>query len=308
MELVDHPGPGGEAGPIGLSFSTAMPRELVHRRAISEVFITDMADAGADRVLVGAQWPRWHVFYGAPPPGVDSALMAETLRQAVIAFAHRRGVPLTHHFLMPHMGLSVASAKLDAGSPAEIVLELDLLRAAGPSVNPTGLLMAARFLSAGKEIGRGEASARILGAATYERFRSRRPIESDAGGNVPLDPREVGHESLRNVVLAAGAHPLSWALHVDQAHPIFFDHPLDHVPGMLLVEAARQALRAASGIPHADFASFNATFHSLVELAHAVAVSASLEGNGTDPGSARVEITRGGSVLMSLKGALNVRS
>ncbi|WP_054010941.1 ScbA/BarX family gamma-butyrolactone biosynthesis protein [Arthrobacter sp. ERGS1:01] len=308
MELSDQRGPGWEPGPNGLSFSTSMPRELVHRRAISEVFITDMADAGGSRVLVGAQWPRWHVFYGAGPAGVDSALMAETLRQAVIVFAHRRGVPLTHQFLMPHMAISLAAAELDPRSPAEIVLELDLLRFSGPPVNPTGLLMAARFLSAGKELGRGEASARILGAAAYDRYRAQRPTESDAGSSVPLDPLQVGHESIRNVVLAAGARPLSWALRVDQAHPIFFDHPLDHVPGMLLVEAARQALRVASGIPHADFASFNAEFRSLVELAHAVEVSASLEGNGTESGSAGVRISRGGRVLMSLTGALKVRT
>jgi hypothetical protein len=31
---------------------------------------------------------------------------------------------------------------------------------------------------------------------------------------------------------------------VDTRHPVLFDHPVDHVPGMLLMEAARQATAA----------------------------------------------------------------
>lgn len=44
---------------------------------------------------------------------------------------------------------------------------------------------------------------------------------------------------------ATGSH--RWLLRVDGCHPVFFDHPVDHVPGMLLVEAARQAAVAATG-------------------------------------------------------------
>ncbi|MCZ0971672.1 AfsA-related hotdog domain-containing protein [Streptomyces albulus] len=35
---------------------------------------------------------------------------------------------------------------------------------------------------------------------------------------------------------------------MNTAHPVLFDHPVDHVPGMLMVEAARQAARAVA--PH----------------------------------------------------------
>jgi A-factor biosynthesis hotdog domain len=46
-----------------------------------------------------------------------------------------------------------------------------------------------------------------------------------------------------------GAHA---RLLIDQSHPFFFDHPLDHVPGLLLIEAMnqlaeREAYRAADG-------------------------------------------------------------
>ncbi|MFI6341435.1 ScbA/BarX family gamma-butyrolactone biosynthesis protein [Streptomyces sp. NPDC050535] len=45
---------------------------------------------------------------------------------------------------------------------------------------------------------------------------------------------------------AAGPHTTtrSWLLRLNTSHPTLFDHPQDHVPGMLLLEAARQATHA----------------------------------------------------------------
>lgn len=37
---------------------------------------------------------------------------------------------------------------------------------------------------------------------------------------------------------------------VDQTHPFFYDHPLDHVPGILLIEGALQLARAWSAAVH----------------------------------------------------------
>ena len=49
-----------------------------------------------------------------------------------------------------------------------------------------------------------------------------------------MDPRS-------SVVSREGAAPGELVLAVDVTHPVHFDHPLDHIPGMLLLEAARQA-------------------------------------------------------------------
>ncbi|MCZ9341835.1 gamma-butyrolactone biosynthesis protein, partial [Streptomyces sp. TRM76130] len=47
-----------------LSFERTAPRDLVHRRAIGEVLLTDWIRVGPHRFKVGAQWPRGHGFYG----------------------------------------------------------------------------------------------------------------------------------------------------------------------------------------------------------------------------------------------------
>ena len=49
------------------SFSSTVPRELVHRRAISEVFMTDIRRIGEGRYLAAAQWPRLHPFFRSGP-------------------------------------------------------------------------------------------------------------------------------------------------------------------------------------------------------------------------------------------------
>jgi hypothetical protein len=70
------------------SFSNTVPRELVHRRAISEVFMTDIHRISEGRYLAAAQWPRLHPFFHAGGGAYDTALIAESLRQATILLAH----------------------------------------------------------------------------------------------------------------------------------------------------------------------------------------------------------------------------
>ena len=49
------------------------------------------------------------------------------------------------------------------------------------------------------------------------------------------------------------AAPHQALLRVDRAHPFFFDHPLDHLPGLLLLEAAVQLVQR--GAPSGHFVS-----------------------------------------------------
>lgn len=55
-------------------------------------------------------------------------------------------------------------------------------------------------------------------------------------------------------------------MRIDDTHPVLFDHPCDHIPGMLLLEALRQAACARLGVPEAHLVSLGATFHRFAEL------------------------------------------
>jgi len=67
-------------------------------------------------------------------------------------------------------------------------------------------------------------------------------------------PRVVGRRDPRNVVIteptALGGGRVGAWLVVDVGHPYLFDHPLDHVPGNLQLEACRQAAVAAVARDH----------------------------------------------------------
>ena len=61
-----------------------------------------------------------------------------------------------------------------------------------------------------------------------------------------VDGRLVHKVRSENVLLASverarsGADSYLARMHVDPAHPFFFEHPLDHVPSMMLIEGGRQ--------------------------------------------------------------------
>lgn len=281
-------------------FEASVNRELVHKRSVSEVFLTDFVQSSSRRFIAGAQWPRWHVFYGSTDGSPDSALMAETLRQAVIFLSHLCGVPLTHSFLMPFMSISVEFAVLDPLVPAQVAVELDVKDMKLRRGQLSALTVSARFVVDGIPVGEGTAVARIVDPATYERFLGSVPTGLPRAGKDLLACADVGHATQRNVMLGQSPRPFVWPLRVDPSHPIFFDHPLDHVPGMLLVEAARQAVRVASSRPDADFALFEAEFTKLVEFSYAVDVVVNQLESNLARGQVRVRMVHEEETLMSL--------
>ena len=226
--------------------------------------------------------------------------MAETLRQAVIFLSHLCGVPLTYRFLMPFMSISVEAAILDPLVPAQVAVELDVKDMKLNRGQLSALTVSARFVVDGDPVGDGTAVARMVDPATYERFRGSVPTGLPAAREDLLACADVGHATQRNVMLGRSPRPFVWPLRVDPSHPIFFDHPLDHVPGMLLVEAARQAVRAASSRPDADFALFEADFMKLVEFSYPVDVVVNQPESNFAQGLTRVRLLHEEETLVSL--------
>jgi 2-oxo-3-(phosphooxy)propyl 3-oxoalkanoate synthase len=100
-----------------------------------------------------------------------------------------------------------------------------------------------------------------MAPAVYRKLRSGRAT----GGScvellLPERPGRVGRPMSDGVVLGRRVESTRWQLRVDTTHPSLFDHPVDHVPGMLLMEAARQAALSvtypSSGLPLAMACGF----------------------------------------------------
>ncbi|MFE0641171.1 ScbA/BarX family gamma-butyrolactone biosynthesis protein [Streptomyces sp. NPDC058877] len=278
----------------GLGFDRTISRRFVHRASVTEVFLTDATEAGADRFLVGAQLPRNHALYRPERTGqCDFMLLVETVRQAGIFLSHRfHDVPLGHHFIFKALSLHISDpAALRVGSgPLAAVLDVKVVTPVGGR-NPRRF--DARFDMVievgGRECARASAGVVVIDDVRYARLRQRgrtaetvRPAGREASAHGAPSGADDDRGVLRPVPVAeARTLPAGcgeWRLHVDPTHPGYFEHPSDHVPGMLLLEAFRQAARHAAG--GVALASLDADFAVFGELAEAVAVEATSTGDG----------------------------
>ncbi|OKI01228.1 transcriptional regulator [Streptomyces sp. CB02923] len=253
--------------------TTTVPRQYVHRTAVSEVFLTDWRRAGTDAWVVSAQWPRAHSFY-SPVDGLhDPMLLVETMRQASILLSHvAHGVPLDHPIIWQDLHYSLVPEALRVtGTPAEIELHItdhDLLYRGDRLASARQLY---RVLCDGTELASAELHFSCHSPAVYRRLRGEYSDLQRANARKldlaePVTPRLVARDRTGDVVLSPTGHANRWQLRVNTAHPVLFDHPVDHAPGMLMMEAARQAAHAAAGPGFSLPADMTCSFRRYGEL------------------------------------------
>ncbi|MHC0432266.1 ScbA/BarX family gamma-butyrolactone biosynthesis protein [Streptomyces sp. O3] len=256
--------------------TTTVPCEYVHRAAVSEVLLTgwrreEPTDPGdCDTFVVNAQWPRGHALF-APHLGYqDPMLLIESVRQVGSLLAHAAfDVPFGDQFLMSHISVD-AEPELLAADPVPTDIEMHTV--CRDVVRRGGQLREMRYdvtvLRRNGARATASATFRCMSPDVYRRLRGERPTTTDRPTPPPLDPAAVGHGSTRHVVLgqpAAGARN-RWELRVDTTHPTYFDHPVDHIPGMVLLQAARQAAHASTGLPDALLLGVESAFTRYAEF------------------------------------------
>ncbi|MFJ5552973.1 ScbA/BarX family gamma-butyrolactone biosynthesis protein [Streptomyces sp. NPDC093225] len=238
--------------PASGALTTTVAKEYVHRAALSDVFLTDCAASGPDSFVIGAQWPRLHGFYQADHGLYDPLLLCETIRQTLPLLIHTQyGVPFGHQLMWSHLHYAVNPQAMPVGrTPADLRLHVTCTDATYRRGLPAALSL--RY-----EITRGDDLLAVASTdfschtpAVYRRLRAGRDSIKAAFWDIPRPPLPVlpehcARERAQDVVLAPGDRAGRWRLRVDTAHPVLFDHPVDHAPGMLLLEAARQAGYAA---------------------------------------------------------------
>ncbi|MFL4908746.1 ScbA/BarX family gamma-butyrolactone biosynthesis protein [Streptomyces sp. MMS24-I2-30] len=237
----------------------------VHKDHAEEVYLTDWRPAGRDRFRIRARRPDDHAFYrlGAD---LDPLLLCETVRQTFPLLCHTAyGVPLGHQLIWERFGYRMADAALagvDRGR--DLTLDVRCFDIDHRGTRPAALSLHARVCWGGEPVATAETRFTVQSPAVYRRLRGG---SADAGSAmaraVPVpapDPRtRSGRNRARDLVLAArGADGRQ--LRVDTAHPLYFDHPVDHVPGMVLLEAAHQAVGGT------DVTALDCIFHRYVEL------------------------------------------
>ncbi|GHH24718.1 ScbA/BarX family gamma-butyrolactone biosynthesis protein [Streptomyces rubradiris] len=252
--------------------TTTVPREYVHRAAHAEVFLTGCRRLDGTRFEVTGQWPRAHTFFtDENQTRHDPMLAAETVRQVGLLLAHSEfGVPLGHQFLLHDMEYSVSLANLGIGTePSELLLEAVCsdVKWRGNRLAQFGMTITVERDGRHAAMGRGHFTC--VAPAAYRRLRAGQGDGRDAAPAprpAPLAPWRVGRCRAADVVLSATDRPDRWLLAPDRGHPILFEHAGDHVPGMVLIEAARQAACGLLALPGFVPVEVAAEFHQYAEF------------------------------------------
>ncbi|WP_051342813.1 ScbA/BarX family gamma-butyrolactone biosynthesis protein [Pseudonocardia spinosispora] len=256
--------------PTSLSFSTVVPRHLVHRRAVAEVLLTDWMRLDGDTFLCGAQWPRSHMLYRVRQGQHDAVFLAETLRQIGILLSHEAfDVPRDHKFMIDQIAWSTTHAGLAAGDgPADLVVRVTVAQARRRTRTAMGLRVDVEFVRDGVVIATAGGVTRCLAPGVYDRLRGLDPDSSRGPVAVapPVEPSSVGVHTADEVTLGEAVGESEWPLRALVEHPVLFDHPLDHIPGMLILEAARQSGRLLLGRPDAQVLGCDLSFSRFIEL------------------------------------------
>ncbi|HEY3608092.1 MAG TPA: ScbA/BarX family gamma-butyrolactone biosynthesis protein [Pseudonocardiaceae bacterium] len=295
---------------VELSFNSIVSRQLVHRMALAEVLLTDWCPTGDRTYLCAAQWPRGHSLYRVLNGHHDTMLIAETLRQTGILLAHSaEGVPLDWKFVMDRMAISAHSGGLRAGlAPADIVVEAEMVDLRRRTPSAVHMRLDTRFRHDGRPFGTASVWMRCVAPAVYRRLRGERTLTAADSTTAPLpaDPHAVGMSTEADVVLGAPLGVGVWPLRVRTDHPVLFDHPQDHVPGMLVFEGFRQAGRALLGWPDAQLTGCDITFTRYLELDRPSIVTVTTAPQATSTDAAlTVTVTQDGQTAVS--GIIEIR-
>jgi hypothetical protein len=116
----------------------------------------------------------------------------------------------------------------------------------------------------------------------------------------PIAPQVIPGRTIDILDIAPGRSMWRGFARVDLGDPVFFDHPLDHVPGMLLAVASLELAEHASML-EPDNVTFRLTFTKFCELHAPVEVTASREADKTGP----IELIQSGRTIA--KGLLTRR-
>ena len=271
-------GPGG-GGEQPLTYDRTVARQMVHRAAVAEVFVTDAVRVAEKQVRVAVQLPPSHGYFGDHVGGqVDPLLLLEAARQAGIYGGHLVGIPLTSTMLISGSTLVLTRPDLlrAAHHPIRLVVtDTFEARKPGGKKSRSGHVMQ-RFELDGMTVGTHRLDVLVM---THEQHAAVRSIVRE--GPVPttdqmpglahplaVAPVLVGRTNPANVVLAdaASGHGHSALVAPRFGNRALFDHVYDHLPGAVLTEAARQLALLAVGAPDAEVLAITARFPRFAEL------------------------------------------
>ncbi|HEX6497448.1 MAG TPA: AfsA-related hotdog domain-containing protein [Micromonosporaceae bacterium] len=287
-----------------MRFARTVDRDLVHKWSLTEVFLTDYAAVDDRRYLTAAQLPVTHGYFNdhaAACEVVDPLLILEVARQVATYGAHAHsGVPRSAVLILSSYRLDlVEPVPLDrAARPAELVASASVTEQRTRAGRPTTLSFEMRLSMSDHVVATVDMAVTAMAGDQYHALRVMRrggepPTAFDGIGEVGgdrVDPALVRRFNPANVVIrgvtATGDGTSALLDPGCYANRSMFDHPYDHVPAMVLTEAARQVTVIGADVDTAAIRGLSGRFAAFAELDSAVRVSTAARG-----GAGRIEVT-----------------
>ncbi|MFD8691658.1 ScbA/BarX family gamma-butyrolactone biosynthesis protein [Streptomyces sp. NPDC059651] len=273
-------------------------KEFVHKANADEVLLTGWSRTDDDTFTVSAHWPTAHSFYVTRQGHLDLMLLNETVRQVFPLLCHAAyGVPLGHHLLWDTYAYEITpAASLAHDLSGHVELHVKCLSSLYRGTRLSALSLQITTVRNGIELAGARTRLTVQAPAVYQRLRNGRgapglirplPLSRPA---TEIPPQLLGRDSLDDMALSPTGAPGLWQLRVDTGHPLFFDHPVDHAPGMLLLEAALQAAQSMTHPRRMAPVGMETLFKRYVELDAPCLIGARALPDDT-MGRARVGIT-----------------
>ncbi|MEV8378745.1 ScbA/BarX family gamma-butyrolactone biosynthesis protein [Kribbella sp. NPDC056861] len=250
---------------------TAEIRTLVRKDQLDEALVVDWGELPELGQRVTVRWPAKHTFY-CEEDRYTPLLFTESLRQALALLSHRvHEIPLGHRLGWERIRSWICPATLDLPADGkEVTLEVTHPAITRRRMGSVFLVSRIEASTSGRPVGGAEVHYSAHPPAIYDRLRGPYASAKESFSRAipltsPVSPTLVGRQDPRNVVLSPTDRALRWQLRVDTSHSVLFDHPHDHVPGMVLLEAAAQAAQAALPI-RVTTTGFDTEFFRYVEF------------------------------------------
>lgn len=240
---------------------------LLHRPSTAEGLMLGTVAPVAQDFTLSARLPEGHTLYNDDPGAFhDPHFALESMRRSVLFVAHQYfRVPSERPVVLA--STEVAITELEPwrrnGHPAHIAVDMELHPADVINGVPRGLGCQARLAIDDVVCGTAKAHLVFLMPKVYQSHRARERAASrtdrfgpaaDALRETRPRPESVGRSDPRNVVISLPLPHQDDLVRVqvaaDAAHPVFTAEATDHVPAVVLLEAARQTAFLTAGELH----------------------------------------------------------
>jgi 2-oxo-3-(phosphooxy)propyl 3-oxoalkanoate synthase len=244
-------------------------RSAAHRSTRSESLVWAIEAVSEQSWRADVEIPRSHWLCHPVPGRVPVTLLAEAFRQAGLAICVAGlGMGQSVHFIVSSMTVRVEPEDLRFPRFGALEGTLDVTFANVTHRKGVPHLLEVDYELPG--IASGRVSARVLVDSDYRAIRRNAARLDDS-------VQDAGRE-LIDAVTRTGDH-LTARLGIDESDPFFFDHPVDHLPGMLLLHSAALVHERVHGAPPRFL---TVQFPAFGELRAETAVEAEISARGVE--------------------------